>query len=101
MRPALTPRWNPAEDNAGSVWLVIVGRPKPGVPTERAQAEVDTMFRRALSAGTKPRSQPGDALAATLAPAQSGLCPPYCSNAAESRCRIKISPKILPSVSMK
>ena len=73
MRPALTPRWDPAQDDAGSVWLVIVGRPKAGVPTERAQAEVDTMFRRALSAGTKPLSKPGDAPAATLAPAQSGL----------------------------
>jgi len=73
MRPALTPRWNPAEDDAGSAWLVIVGRPTPGVPAERAQAEVDTMFRRALSAGAKPLSKPGDAPAATLVPAQSGL----------------------------
>src|SRR5215469_15550900 len=73
MRPALTPRWNPAEDDAGSAWLVIVGRPKPGVPAQRAQAEVDTMFRRALSAGEKPLSKPGDAPAATLVPAQSGL----------------------------
>ena len=73
MRPAVTPRWNAAQDDAGSVWLVMVGRTKPGVPRERAQAEVDTLFRRALSAGAKPLSKPGDAPAATLAPAQSGL----------------------------
>ena len=73
MRPRLTPRWNPAQDDAGSAWLVIVGRPKPGVPTARAQAEVDTMLHRALSAGEKPMTKPGDGLALTLAPAQSGL----------------------------
>ena len=73
MRPRITPRWNVAQDDAGSVWLVMVGRPKPGVPTERAQAEVDTLFLRALTAGTKPLSKPGDAPTATLAPAQSGL----------------------------
>jgi predicted permease len=73
MRPRLMPRLAPVEDDAGSVWLVMVGRPKPGVPTERAQAEADTMFRRALSAGEKPLSKPGDAPAITLVPAQSGL----------------------------
>jgi predicted permease len=73
MRPRLTPRWNPEEDDAGSAWLVIVGRLRPGVATERAQAEADILFRRALSGGEKPLSKPGDAAAATLTPAQSGL----------------------------
>jgi predicted permease len=73
MRPRITPRWSPSEDDAGSAWLVIVGRPKPGVPAARAQAEVDTMFRRALSAGDKPLSKPGDAAAVTLTPVQAGL----------------------------
>ncbi|HUA61230.1 MAG TPA: ABC transporter permease, partial [Verrucomicrobiae bacterium] len=73
MRAAISPRWNPAQNDAGSAWLVIVGRPKPGVPAERAQAEVDTLFRRALAAGPKPLSKPGDGAAATLASAQSAL----------------------------
>ncbi|HKD08766.1 MAG TPA: ABC transporter permease, partial [Bryobacteraceae bacterium] len=73
MSPRLTPRWDPRQDDAGSIWLVIVGRLKPGVLTDRAQAEVDTMFGRALSVGAKPLSKPGDALAVTLTPAQSGL----------------------------
>ena len=73
MRPRLTTRWNAAENDAGSVWLVMIGRPKTAVPTERAQAEVDTLFRRALAAGPKPLSKPGDGAAATLAPAQSAL----------------------------
>jgi predicted permease len=73
MRAGISPRWNAAQNDAGSVWLVMVGRPKPGVPTARAQAEVDTLFRRALAAGPKPLSKPGDGAAATLAPAQSAL----------------------------
>ena len=73
MRARISPRWNPAQNDAGSVWLVMVGRPKPAVPVERAQAEVDTFFRRALAAGTKPLSKPGDGARATLAPAQSAL----------------------------
>jgi predicted permease len=73
MRAQLTPRWNAADNDAGSVWLVLVGRPKPGVPTAQAQAEVDTLFHRALTAGTKPLSKPGDGLSAVLEPAQSGL----------------------------
>ncbi len=73
IRPQITPRWNAAQNDAGSVWLVIVGRPKSGVPTERAQAEIDTLFRRALTAGAKPLSKPGDGATATLTPVQSGL----------------------------
>lgn len=73
MRPRITPRWNPAQDDAGSVWLVMVARPKPGVSIEQAQAEVNTMFGRALSAGPKPFSKPGDAAVASLVPAQTGL----------------------------
>ncbi len=73
MRARITPRWNATQNDAGSAWLVMVGRVKPGVPTARAQAELDTMFHRALSAGTKPLSTPGDGLSATLASAQSGL----------------------------
>jgi predicted permease len=73
MRPRLLPRLSPNADDAGSVWLVMVGRPKPGVPASRAQAEVDTMFRRALLAGEKPLSKPGDAPAITITPAQSSL----------------------------
>jgi FtsX-like permease family len=45
----------------------------PGVPTERVQAEVDTLFRRALAAGAKPLSKPGDGATATVEPVQSGL----------------------------
>ena len=73
MRARISPRWNAAENDAGSVWLVMVGRIKQGVPTTRAQAEVDTLLRRALTAGTKPLSKPGDGLSATLESAQSGL----------------------------
>jgi predicted permease len=73
MRSRITPRWNAADDDAGSVWLVMVGRLKPGVPAARAQAEVDTLFRRALTAGTKPLTKPEDGLRATLVSAQAGL----------------------------
>jgi predicted permease len=73
VRSRLTPRWNAAENDAGSTWLVMVGRIKPGVPAARAQAEVDTLFRRALTAGTKPLSKPDDGVKATLVSAQSGL----------------------------
>ncbi|MGA7235007.1 MAG: ABC transporter permease [Bryobacteraceae bacterium] len=73
MRSRITSRWNATENDAGSAWLAMVGRLKPGVPTARAQAEVDTMLHRALSAGTKPLIKPGDGLSATLTSAQSGL----------------------------
>jgi predicted permease len=73
MRPQITPRWNAADNDAGSIWLVMTGRIKPGLPAARAEAEVDTLFRRALTAGTKPLSKLGDGVHATLTSAQAGL----------------------------
>jgi predicted permease len=43
-RPGLDPRWVPVEDDAGSWWMVIVARLKPGVAPRQAQAEVTLLF---------------------------------------------------------
>jgi predicted permease len=56
-----------------SWWLVVIGRLKPGVAREQAQAEVSTLFRNEMLRGAKPLSKPDDDPKISLLPAQSGL----------------------------
>lgn len=44
MKPEITPDWNDLEDRRSS-WLSIVGRLKPGLTREQAQAGIDVLWR--------------------------------------------------------
>jgi len=57
----------------GDVWLVVIGRLKPGVAREKAQAEVSALFSNDMLHGAKPLAKPEDDPGVTLLPAQSGL----------------------------
>ncbi len=43
MKPQITPGWNDLDERS-SVWLNIIGRLKPGVTRERAQAGIDPLW---------------------------------------------------------
>jgi predicted permease len=54
-------------------WLVVIGRLKPGVTRDQAQAEVSSLFSNEMLHGPDPLSKPGDDPTVTLLPAQVGL----------------------------
>jgi macrolide transport system ATP-binding/permease protein len=56
-----------------SVWLVIVGRLKPGVPVGQAQAAASLIFRNEMLHGAKPLSKAADDPRISLAPVEDGL----------------------------
>ncbi|HTU35282.1 MAG TPA: ABC transporter permease [Candidatus Acidoferrum sp.] len=56
-----------------SVWLVMVGRLKPGVPIGQAQAAASLIFRDEMLHGAKPLSKAADNPRITLVPVQDGL----------------------------
>lgn len=65
--------WTPHWDDAGSWWIVTVGRLKPGVSPASAQSRVSALFINDLLHGEKPMAKAEDAPAITLVPAQTGL----------------------------
>lgn len=76
LRPSLSPHWDARQDDAGSVWLVVVGRLKPGVPRAQAQAALSLLFRNELLHGEKPLIEAADDPVITLTTAQEGLAGP-------------------------
>jgi predicted permease len=56
-----------------SVWLVMVGRLKPGVAISQAQAAASVIFRNEMLHGAKPLSKAGDNPRIALARVQDGL----------------------------
>src|SRR5579862_184878 len=72
-RRYLRSRWTPQSEDAGSWWIVAVGRLKSGITPEAAQSRVNALFVNGLLHGAKPMSKPEDAPVLTLVPAQTGL----------------------------
>jgi predicted permease len=72
-RRYLSRRWSPAEEDAGSWWIVTVARLKPGVSPQSAQSQVNALFVNHLLHGDKPLAKPEDAPAIALLPAQTAL----------------------------
>jgi len=72
-RSRLRKGWNPRSDDAGSWWIVAVGRLKPGVARSEAQNKLSQLFLNDLPHGDKPLAKEEDAPAITLEPAQTGL----------------------------
>lgn len=56
-----------------SIWLVMVGRLKPGVPVGQAQAAASVIFRNEMLHGAKPLSKAADNPRIALSPVQDGL----------------------------
>jgi predicted permease len=73
IRPRLEPRWTPAEDDAGSWWVVIVARLKPGVPAKQAEAASTLLYADETLHEEKPLFQADAAAGIDLVPAQEGL----------------------------
>jgi predicted permease len=69
----LDPFWSPDEAGPNTVWLVLVGRARPGVTPARAQAELDGLFRNALLHGTAPLAKAADNVQLQVLPAQTAL----------------------------
>ena len=65
--------WTPAEEDAGSVWIVAAGRLKPGVSVGAAQSQLTALFLDNLMHAPKPLATAADAPVVTLVPAQTGL----------------------------
>src|SRR5262249_42554086 len=72
-RPIVMPRWTPRDDDSGSWWLVIVGRPMPGVSTKQLQAAVSLLFADETLHDEKPLFASTDASGIDVVPAQQGL----------------------------
>ena len=73
LRPRMVPGWDPQEDRADSIWMVIVARLKPDVSREKAATAVDLLFRNHMLNGEKPLSKEADNPRVQLLPAQTGL----------------------------
>jgi macrolide transport system ATP-binding/permease protein len=73
-RRVLTDHWSPKNEDAGSWWIVLVGRLKPGVSVAQAQAGISVIFRNSSTHGDKPVFSDASANPEVLLiPAQSGL----------------------------
>ncbi len=72
-RPHLRAGWNSRQDDAGSWWMVVVARLRPGMSRAQAQSAVSLLFRNDLLYGEKPLSKAEDDPKITLLPAQTGL----------------------------
>ncbi len=73
VRARLTQRWTPDQEDAGAWWIAIVGRLKPELQRQQAQAAIQLLFRNETMYGDKPLFQAADESRLELAPAQSGL----------------------------
>jgi predicted permease len=65
--------WTPRQEDAGSFWIVALGRLKPGVTVAVAQNQLTSLFLNNLMHAEKPLATPADAPAISLLPAQTGL----------------------------
>jgi predicted permease len=72
LKPQITPGWDPRDADEGSLWLVILGRVKPGTQG-RAQAAMNVLFRNETMHGAKPLFKEDDAPRLELLPAQQEL----------------------------
>jgi predicted permease len=65
--------WTPAQEDAGSFWIVAAGRLKPGISVGTAQSQLTALFLNNLMHAEKPLAKPSDAPSITLEPAQTGF----------------------------
>jgi predicted permease len=73
IRPRLEILWNPKEEDAGAIYLLIIGRLRPDVPRGEAEAAVSLLFRNELLHGSPPLADDSYAPVVSLVPAQTGI----------------------------
>jgi predicted permease len=72
-RSRLDAGWVPEEDDAGSWWIIAVGRLKPGISTQQAQEALSLLYADETIHGQKPLFQAADAPGIDVVAAQEGL----------------------------
>ena len=73
-RRLLTEHWSSKNEDAGSWWIVLVARLKPGIGVQQAQAGISVIFRNLAVHGDKPVFKDADANPSVLLlPAQTAL----------------------------
>jgi len=72
-RPRVQVGWRPSMDDAGSWWIVAVGRLKPGVSRAQAESNINVLFFNDLVHAAKPLAKAEDGPSLALLPAQTGL----------------------------
>jgi len=72
-RHYLQSHWNPRMEDAGALWIVAIGRLKPGVSQAQAQSAVSVLFSNDAIHGDKPIAKAEDAPAISLLSAQKDL----------------------------
>jgi predicted permease len=72
-RHFLQSHWNPRMEDAGALWIVAIGRLKPGVSQAQAQSAVSVLFSNDAIHGDKPIAKGEDAPAISLVSAQKDL----------------------------
>jgi predicted permease len=73
VRPRVLPLWNAKDDDADSIWMVIIARLNPEVPREKAASAVNLLFRNDMLHGEQPFAKEADDPRVQLLPAQTGL----------------------------
>ena len=73
LQPRILPYWDPQQNRADSIWMVIIARLKPEVSREKAAAAVNLLFRNHMLHGEKPFSKEADDPRVQLLSAQNGL----------------------------
>lgn len=72
-RHYLQSHWNPRMEDAGALWIVAIGRLKPGVSQAQAQSAVSVLFSNDAIHADKPIAKVEDAPAISLLFAQKNL----------------------------
>jgi predicted permease len=72
-KPHLRQGWTPAQEDAGSWWIVCVARLRIGITREQAQSAVSLLFFNDLVHGDKQIAKAEDEPSINLVPAQTGL----------------------------
>jgi predicted permease len=73
MRQRITAGWTASQEDAGSWWLTVVGRVRPGTPLPKAQAAVNTLFRNEVFHSGKALFKNADDPQIALVPAQQAM----------------------------
>ena len=66
-------KWTPSQEDAGSWWIVSVGRLKPGISVAAAESQLTSIFAYNLLHAERPIAKTEDQPAIKLLPAQTGL----------------------------
>ena len=73
VQPQVTTNYSPRQVDAGSWWIVMLGRLKDGVSAGQAQSAMSLLFRNEMLHGERPIFEESDDPVLSVVPAQQGL----------------------------